>query len=778
MVAARLVSTGVAMLMATVAFAAGTPPEKRELTPADAMATTRVFENSLTLNERVDSGTTSPDGRRYLLRLAHGDVERNGVWTDLLTGSLESLDAAAHPKPCAHLFTTGFGSNKIEFAGETDPTSTNLIQWINNTEVAFLWSDAHATRQVMSVNMLSCKQHFLTHSPTDVLSFLFAPDGTLIFNAQLPRTTGASKRLWTQGFVVSDTSDGWSIMRGQIDGAEANSVLDNTWFIRSPSVTSPSTAPLTRAIAILGKHTDRTSPIFRDLFLNHSGKLALVDVGLDGIPAGWHRYTNPSLQSLLEIEPSIPGRLPLRYAIVDLKTGASRILWDAPRHYRGQVAWAPHSDTLLLAPTYLPLSADTTSGLSGTAAASLDVHTGQYQLLPLDLTARTVAGTEWLTDTTVEIRSTNDSGTDSRIDRLTFENDHWKVTAPDTLDHLTRPAIHIDIRQSLNRPPQVFAVNSATGDSRLVLDPNPHLLEQFKLGRVERMSGRLPNGRQWIGQLIYPADYTPGTRYPVVLQSYYGHAMGPEDFSLDGTWGFPGMGLGPSSYGSYPGQLLATRNIAVLTLLVVHPAPGPGEDDDYQLAFESLSKQLIASGIADPDKIALAGFSRNGHWVEFTLAHSTFPFASAIAADNYDPSYFQSALVNWRSEEALLNGAPAFGEGLQKWLARAVGFNAEHIHAPLLMIGQSGGTALIIAQWEILSRLRHLQKPVEMYMMPEVDTHPAHVPQNPRQIMAVQTHAIDWLSFWLTGHEDPSPSKAEQYRRWHAFQRSHTVPDP
>jgi hypothetical protein len=125
-----------------------------------------------------------------------------------------------------------------------------------------------------------------------------------------------------------------------------------------------------------------------------------------------------------------------------------------------------------------------------------------------------------------------------------------------------------------------------------------------------------------------------------------------------------------------------------------------------------------------------------------------------------------------------MNGAPAFGEGLRKWLARAVGFNAEHIHTPLYMIGQAGGLEMIIGEWEIFSRLRYLKKPVEMYMMPEVDTHPSHLPQNPGQILRIQENAIDWLSFWLIGREDPSVSKLEQYHRWHAFRESRAVSNP
>jgi hypothetical protein len=771
-----LVAATCAALIAAATFTplygecAENPTEKRQLTPTDAVATVRVMENQLTLGERVDSGVTSPDGKRYLIRLVHGDVERNGVWMDLLTGSFDSLEIAAHPKPCAHLFTTGLGSTVSIRSSEGDADPTNVIHWINATQVAFLWSDTNSIRQVMSLDVMSCKHHFVTHSATNVFSFVIAPDGTLLFNAQVPRAVGASRRLWKEGFTVSDASDGWSILNGDIDKVDAIGVLfDNAWFIRSGGST--------RSIDMAGKRTDLTNPAFRDLFLSTSGRFAVTDVGVPGIPSDWDQYTNPTLQSLLKTNKSIPNRIPLRYALIDLKTGDSRILWDAPRAFRGQVAWSPNNETLLLAPTFLPYAANSPLGLTGNAAAELDVRSGQYQTLPIDLTSRTVVSTEWLSPATVEIRSTNDLGADVRVDRLAREDSNWRVVAAtDSSD--THPNIRLETRQSLNRPPQVFAVEPASGQSRLVLDPNPHLLERFKLGRVERMSGTLPNGKQWIAQLIYPADYSAGIRYPLVIQSDYGHIFRQEEFTLDGTWGISGLGLGPSLFASNTGQLLATQNIAVLTLSVLHFAPGSGQDDDYQLAYEYLAEQLVAFGIADRHKIALVGFSRNGHWVEFTLAHSSFPFAAAIAADNYDPSYIQSALANWRNEDAQMNGAPAFGDGLQQWMARAAGFNAEHIHTPLYMIGQSDGIRYIIGKWEIFSRLRYLKKPVEMYVMPEADTHPSHTPQNPRQIIAIQEGAIDWLSFWLTGREDPSPQKREQYARWHALQHSSAVSDP
>jgi hypothetical protein len=65
-----------------------------------------------------------------------------------------------------------------------------------------------------------------------------------------------------------------------------------------------------------------------------------------------------------------------------------------------------------------------------------------------------------------------------------------------------------------------------------------------------------------------------------------------------------------------------------------------------------------------------------------------------------------------------------------------------------------------------------------MYLMPDVDTHPSHTPQSPKQILAIQDGVLDWFSFWLTGREDPNPEKFDQYQRWRTFRTSSAGTDP
>ena len=777
--AAPLLCTAAAVLSTPSAHAVDT---KRELTPADAIATVRVMQNQVRPGSAIDDAdATSPDGKRYLIRLSYGDPKRNGTWVDLVTGRLDSLASASRPITCAHLFTTGLGSTQAIDTADFDPHPSNLVRWLNNHEVALLWTDDHRLRQILSVDLDTCKPRFLTHSPTPVFSFGVAVNGTLLIDAQAPRTSTAP-HLWAQGFTVSDSSDGWAILKGRIDGVnEQDLVFNSQWFIQDKNA-SP------RPLSIDGRRIDRTNPTLRDIIVAPNSRFALLGVGVQSTPDEWSRYPDTNLQSDIEVNRTSPNTAPLSFALIDLKRGTSRSLWSAPKGFRCQARWSPNSASVLLAPTFLPLETNDAAGLVGSGAVEVNVRTDQYSVLPVDLRSRIVTSLAWRGADSVEIRSTDLLDADARTERFQKIADQWQLIASgdattDTRDTATPSPIRIEVRQTLNTPPQIVAVDAATGDSRLVLNPNPHLLTRFKLGRVTRLSGTLPSGHPWLGQLMYPADYIPGRRYPLVIQTTYGKAWGEPEFSLDGSWGASGMGLGPSFYAAYPGQLLATRNIAVLELEVLHLPWGPGQAEEFQLAVETLAEQLSSSGLVDRDKVALTGFSLNGYWVEYTLEHSSFPFAAAVAADNYDASYMQSALSNWRIDDEQLNGAPAFGAGLQQWLKRAPGFNAEHIHTPLRIIGQSGGILMIIAEWEMFSRLRHLRKPVDLYMMPDADKYPSHTPQNPRQIMAIQEGVIDWLSYWLTGREDPAPAKRAQYVRWCAFRASQVealqaVPNP
>jgi hypothetical protein len=100
----------------------------------------------------------------------------------------------------------------------------------------------------------------------------------------------------------------------------------------------------------------------------------------------------------------------------------------------------------------------------------------------------------------------------------------------------------------------------------------------------------------------------------------------------------------------------------------------------------------------------------------------------------------------------------------------APGFNADQVHVPLRLELDSGPIDQVLGAWEMFSNLRYLRKPVELFVIPDIQ-HGVHLLQNPAQRLASQGGTVDWFSFWLKGEEDPDRRKAAQYARWRVLRK-------
>lgn len=330
----------------------------------------------------------------------------------------------------------------------------------------------------------------------------------------------------------------------------------------------------------------------------------------------------------------------------------------------------------------------------------------------------------------------------------------------------------MEFHESLNDPPRLFAVDRSGGNQYLALDPNPHLLADFQLGHVRALDGQLSTGERWSALLYLPVHYDSGKRYPVVFQfGGIGLTAGgdPESgrFSLYGPNGPAFAGLGPSEFATYAAQELAGRGIAVVDFVANAKTGTPSEGETYRACFEYLLRRLNSEGLVDQSRVGVIGFSRNGYFVGYTITHSTAPIAAVSIADSFDGSYLQAVASGNYVEFAAVNGALPIGEGLRNWLKSAPGFNVEHVQAPVRFVAQSGSTIQSALEfWEMYSQLQYLNRPAEIYIMPEIDRYGSHSPQNPTQVLALQESTTDWFDFWLNGHESKDADKKKQYERW------------
>jgi dipeptidyl aminopeptidase/acylaminoacyl peptidase len=160
---------------------------------------------------------------------------------------------------------------------------------------------------------------------------------------------------------------------------------------------------------------------------------------------------------------------------------------------------------------------------------------------------------------------------------------------------------------------------------------------------------------------------------------------------------------------------------------------------DYQDVMTGVDN-LINKGVADPDHLAIAGWSYGGYLTAWAIAH-TNQFKAAVEGNgntnwvsyagttgmfSYAPSYFQNFF--WENEAL--------------YIERSVFPYVKNITTPLLIIhGDLDRRVPITQSQELYQALALQHKPVKMLVLPDQD----HVPTNPSIIEKTIIEVDEWL---------------------------------
>lgn len=690
----------------------------------------------------------SPDGTSYVIFLQQGNIESGGIDVEIVTGSTKSLAAAQDQKVVARLFTTARRDVSSGTVPSTYPRANRLVWLADGKRIAFLWSDGERPTQVVVLNLVSGELKTLTRSPTAVRQFAISPDGSRI--VYLPAHSADDSYLrerLARGFAVT-SMDLPTILRGEEEVA-AGSQFPSLYVADAPSFVPRLIwkSPIAAAPGWLGPHW-QISPT--------GDTLAIQDFPVENIDRAWSIYSDPSLRSAIAYDAaglSDKGTITKQVRLIDLTSGGSRPLWNAPNPVASSssLIWSPDGSRVIIGPTFLPLSKEVSSAdQDGWGIVEMDVPTGEFIRLPV----QDALPVRWRTDGTVELRGKNGE----RLEYVKYDG-VWRAVADSRRQDESR--VRIEVRQDINQPPDIVAVDRSSGRSEIVLALNPRFGSSVRLGRVENITWEDNTGRQLQGRVYYPVNFEEGHRYPLIIQT--NGEVADKEFSLSGNSHYVAT--------AFAAQPLAGRGFLVVqvnneTSGLSMPAELAREPIAAMAAYESVVNYLVQKGLADPARLGIIGYSRSGWWVEYTLVNSHLRFGAAVVADNMEPSYGQYLLHGpMRSELERDIGAAPFAGGLLTWLERSPGFNLHRLCTPLRLENSQGGLIGLTGLWETFSMLKQLNRPVELYTLPDSDSgmHPLLIPA---QILASQEGTVDWFDFWLNRRERLDNPKHEQYERW------------
>src|SRR5438045_439721 len=111
------------------------------------------------------------------------------------------------------------------------------------------------------------------------------------------------------------------------------------------------------------------------------------------------------------------------------------------------------------------------------------------------------------------------------------------------------------------------------------------------------------------------------------------------------------------------------------------------------------------------------------------------------------------------------------GDSTARWQKISAALNAERILTPLLI---NTADAEYVSDMQLVTTLRELKKPVEMFIYPEE----RHIKNQPKHRYEIYERNVDWMRFWLKDEEDPDPAKAEQYKRWRELRKLQQASEP
>lgn len=276
-------------------------------------------------------------------------------------------------------------------------------------------------------------------------------------------------------------------------------------------------------------------------------------------------------------------------------------------------------------------------------------------------------------------------------------------------------------------------------------DVNPQLRE-LALGEMKALKWKSFDGKEIWGLLLTPPGYKTGSRAPMLVYCH-GGPNGGVSYGL-----FPQFMHVVSQVDYYPVEAMAGAGFAVFFPM---PRGGAGYGEagqrsivndwggaDYKDIMTGVD-DLIAKGIADPDRLGVMGASYGGYMTDWIVTQTNRFKAASTGASicDLDDQFFLSD-----GGEVMAEYFKRPWEAKESYAAHSPLTFVEKVTTPVLIQHGERDNRVPIAQaWKFYRALKSLGKTVEF------DIHPrsSHVFYEPMQEQEAMRRNLEWFTKWI-----------------------------
>ena len=294
-------------------------------------------------------------------------------------------------------------------------------------------------------------------------------------------------------------------------------------------------------------------------------------------------------------------------------------------------------------------------------------------------------------------------------------------------------------------PPDIFVTSTADFRPERLTDLNPQVAD-LALGdqRVESWASRA-GGEEIEGVLTLPVGYEEGDRVPMVLVIH----GGPSGISSDRF---------NATRGAYPVQVYAGMGFAVLQ-------PNYRGSSGYGERFRGLNRgdisgrdwvdidsgvdAMVERGIADPDRLAVSGWSFGGHHTYWGITQTDrFRAASAGAGANDLISMYSQTDIPEFYHTYL---GPKPWEDWDLYEERSAYRHVENVTTPLLIqVGERDERVPAEQSIQFFEAVRAIGKAPTILVLYPDQPHGVRSPRLQRDLMS---RNVEWLTRWVLESE-------------------------